>query len=61
MVWVELKPAAVTQFWAKWNFTMDSYANGYVSLVLRLHPVTRKNGLVNRVRFLGLAHVLATV
>ena len=32
-----------------------------VSLVPRPHPLTRRNGLVNQVEFLGLAHTFATV
>ena len=31
------------------------------SLVPRSHPLTRKNGLVNQVKFLGLTGALATV
>ena len=31
------------------------------SLVPRPHPFTRRNGLVNQVKFLGLAGALATV
>ena len=31
------------------------------SLVPRPHPLTRRNGLVNQVEFLGLAHAFATV
>ena len=31
------------------------------SLVPRPHPLTRRNGLVNQVEFLGLAGTLATV
>ena len=31
------------------------------SLVPRPHPLTRRNGLVNQVEFLGLAGALATV
>ena len=30
------------------------------SLIPRLHPLTRRNGLVNQVKFLGLEHNLAT-
>ena len=30
------------------------------SLVPRPHPLTRRNGLVNQVEFLGLAHAFAT-
>ena len=32
----------------------------YTSLVPRPHPLTRRNGLVNQVEFLGLAHTFAT-
>ena len=32
-----------------------------VSLVPRPHPLTRRNGLVNQVEFLGLVDALATV
>ena len=32
-----------------------------ISLVPRPHPLTRRNGLVNQVEFLGLAGALATV
>ena len=31
------------------------------SLVPRPHPLTRRNGLVNQVEFLGLAHAFATM
>ena len=31
------------------------------SLVPRPHPLTRRNGLVNQVKFLGLAHAFATM
>ena len=31
------------------------------SLVPRPHPLTRRNGLVNQVEFLGLAHAFATL
>ena len=31
------------------------------SLVPRPHPLTRRNGLVNQVDFLGLAHTFATM
>ena len=31
------------------------------SLVPRPHPLMRRNGLVNQVKFLGLAHALATM
>ena len=31
------------------------------SLVPRPHPLTRRNGLVNQVEFLGLVHTFATV
>ena len=31
------------------------------SLVPRPHPLTRRNGLVNQVEFLGLAHTFATM
>ena len=31
------------------------------SLVPRPHPLTRRNGLVNQVEFLGLAHPFATL
>ena len=34
---------------------------GSVSLVPRPHPLTRRNGLVNQVEFLGLAHAFATM
>ena len=34
---------------------------GHHSLVPRPHPLTRRNGLVNQVEFLGLAGALATV
>ena len=34
---------------------------GYTSLVPRPHPLTRRNGLVNQVEFLGLAHAFATM
>ena len=33
----------------------------YLSLVPRLHPLMRRNSLVNQVEFLGLAHTFATV
>ena len=32
-----------------------------ISLVPRPHPLTRRNGLVNQVEFLGLAHAFATM
>ena len=32
-----------------------------VSLVPRPHPLTRRNGLVNQVDFLGLVHAFATM
>ena len=32
-----------------------------ISLVLRPHPLMRRNGLVNQVEFLGLAHTFATM
>jgi len=35
--------------------------NDAISLVPRPHPLTRRNGLVNQVEFLGLAGALATV
>ena len=31
------------------------------SLIPRPHPLTRRNGLVNQVEFLGLAHAFATM
>ena len=31
------------------------------SLVPRPHPLTRRNGLVNQVKFLGLVHTFATM
>ena len=34
---------------------------GESSLVPRPHPLTRRNGLVNQVDFLGLAHAFATM
>ena len=33
----------------------------FSSLVPRPHPLTRRNGLVNQVEFLGLAHAFATM
>ena len=35
-------------------------SNARVSLVPRPHPLTRRNGLVKQVEFLGLAHTFAT-
>ena len=32
-----------------------------VSLVTRPHPLMSRNGLVNQVKFLGVAHTFATV
>ena len=42
-------------------FLTASFPNIYTRLIPRPHPLTRRNGLVNQVEFLGLAHNFATV
>ena len=38
-----------------------SYCFSYTSLIPRSHPLTRRNGLVNQIKFLELVHTLTTV
>ena len=45
----------LSHFWA------FHYTSTGPSLVPRCHPLTRRNGLVNQVEFLGLAHTFVTV
>ena len=51
-------------FWVMWILIglicYDQTSNIY-SLIPRPHPLTRRNGLVNQVEFLGLAHAFATM
>ena len=43
-------------------FLGGAWGRGYgISLVPRPHPLTRRNGLVNQVEFLGLAQAFATL
>ena len=45
----------------KWECTAIQTKSLSHSLVHRPHPLTRRNGLVNQVKFLGLAHTFATL
>ena len=45
-----------------WVISVESTSAGlYTRLFIWPHPLTRRNGLVNQVEFLGLAHTFATV
>ena len=57
----KLKASGVRQLSHFFHFSDVYYSSVCYSLVPRPHPLTRRNGLVNQVEFLGLTGALATV
>ena len=45
----------------QWSYMCCLGVMDYISLVPRLHPLKMRNGLLNRVEFLGLVHAFVTM